>query len=138
MSDDPSAPRREPNHRSAEVTTLIEAVPEFLGRYIELVQLADDDPGSTETFCEIADFVEELTVGLEQFRPLLTRCLAAVEEVASTSDDAEELVGWSFLDYLSADTRRIVLPWLGPRTLAVLESIEDPIPTKPRVHPPHR
>ena len=105
-------------------------MPEFLGRYIELVELADDDPGSIETFCELADFVEELTVGLEQFRPLLTRCLAAVEEVASTSDDAEELVGWSFLDYLSADTRRIVLPWLGPSTLAVLESIEDPIPTR--------
>ena len=46
--------------------------------------------------------------------------------MASTSDEAEELVGWSFLDYLSLDTRRALLPWLGPSTLAVLEAIEDP------------
>jgi hypothetical protein len=115
--------------RSTEVTTLLEAVPEFLGRYLELLELADDDPGATEAFCELADFVAELADGIERFRPLLTRCLAAVEQVASTSEDAEELVGWSFLDYLSLDTRRMVLPWLGPSTLAVLEAIEDPVPT---------
>jgi hypothetical protein len=116
--------------RSTEVTTLLAAVPEFLGRYLELVELADDDPGATEAFCELADFVAELAAGIEQFRPLLTRCLAAVEQVSATSEDAEELVGWSFLDYLSLDTRRAVLPWLGPRTLAVLEAIEDPISTR--------
>ncbi|MGO9341282.1 MAG: hypothetical protein ACLP6E_02000 [Acidimicrobiales bacterium] len=115
--------------RSTEVTTVLEAVPEFLERYLELVELADDDPGTTETFCELAEFVAELAAGIEQFRPLLTRCLTAVEQVASTSEDAEELVGWSFLDYLSLDTRRAVLPWLGPSTLAVLEAIEDPVPT---------
>ena len=118
-----------PHDRSAEIRTLLEVVPEFRGRYLELVELADDDTGPAEAFCELADFVAELVLGLEQFRPLLTRCLAAVEQVASTCDDAEELVGWSFLDYLSTDTRRIVLPWLGPSTLAVLEAIEDPIPT---------
>ena len=115
--------------RSTEISTLLEAVPEFHGRYLELVELADDDPGPAEAFSELAVFVAELAMGIEQFRPLLTRCLAAVEQVAATCDDAEELVGWSFLDYLSTDARRIVLPWLGPNTLAVLEAIEDPIPT---------
>jgi hypothetical protein len=114
--------------RSDEVKTVLEAVPEFRGRYLELVELADDDPGATEAFCELADFVAELATGLEQFGPLLKKCLVAVEQVASSSGDAEELVGWSFLDCLSIDTRRILLPWLGRSTLAVLETIENPIP----------
>ena len=112
--------------RTPEVDTLLAEVPEFRGRYLELVAVADDDPGATEAFAELAEFVAELAAGLEQFRPLLTRCLAAVEQVASTSDEAEELVGWSFLDYLSLDTRRTLLPWLGPSTRAVLEAIEEP------------
>jgi hypothetical protein len=90
------------------------------------LELGDDDPGAAEAFCELAEFVAELASGVERYRPVLTRCLAAVEEVASSSDDAEELVGWSFLDYLSLDARRTLLPWLGPGTLAVLEAIEDP------------
>lgn len=105
---------------------VLEAVPEFVGRYLELVELADDDPGAAEAFCELAEFVAELASGVERYRPVLTRCLAAVEQVACGSDDAEELVGWSFLDYLSLDARRMLLPWLGPSTLAVLEAIEDP------------
>jgi hypothetical protein len=116
----------EPPERSSEVEILLAAVPEFRSRYLELVELADDDPGATDAFSELADFVAELASGLEEFRPLLTRCLNAVERVASDSDEAEELVGWSFLDYLPLETRRIVLPWLGPSTLAVLEAIEDP------------
>ncbi len=86
-------------------------------------------PGRQRRSASLLKFVAELAAGIEQFRPLLTRCLTAVEQVASTSEDAEELVGWSFLDYLSLDTRRAVLPWLGPSTLAVLEAIEDPVPT---------
>ncbi len=66
----------EESARSAEVGTVFAAVPEFLGRYLELVELCDDDPGANEAFCELAEFVAELADGLEQFRPLLTRCLA--------------------------------------------------------------
>jgi hypothetical protein len=116
----------EPPARTEEVATVLAAVPEFLGRYLELVELADDDPGAAEAFSELAEFVAELASGVEQYRPVLTRCLAAVEEVASSSEDAEELVGWSFLDYLSLDARQTLLGWLGPGTLAILESIEDP------------
>jgi hypothetical protein len=109
-----------------EVKTLLREVPEFADRYLDLVEAADGLPGENEAFCALAEFVSELAVGLENFRPVLTRCLGAVEQVASTSEDAEELIGWSFLDYLSLDARRALLPWFGPRTFAMLEAIEDP------------
>lgn len=112
--------------RSGDVTALLEALPEFTPRYLELVHDADGDPGANEAFSELADFVSELSSGLEHFRPLLVRCLTAIEEVAGSSDDAEELVGWCFLDYLSLDARRVVIPWMGPSTLSILEAIENP------------
>ena len=109
-----------------EVAVLLRGVPEFAGRYLELVELADGIPGANEAFADLAEYVAELVTGLEQFRPVLSKCLSAIEEVATTSDDAEELVGWSFLDYLSIDARRALLPNLGPRTLSILEAIENP------------
>ena len=48
---------------------MLAAVPEFHSRYLELVELADDDPGATEAFTELAEFVAELAAGIEQFRP---------------------------------------------------------------------
>jgi hypothetical protein len=116
----------DPEARSREVASLLQTLPEFTPRYLELVHGADGDPGANEAFSELADFVTELVAGLEQFRPLLVRCLSAIEGVAEVSDDAEELVGWCFLDYLSLDTRRVVLPWMGPNTLSILEAIENP------------
>jgi hypothetical protein len=116
----------DPEATSGEVTTLLRTCPEFTPRYLELVHGADGDPGANEAFSELADFVTELASGLEQFRPLLVRCLSAIEGVAEASDDAEELIGWCFLDYLSLDTRRVVLPWMGPNTLSILEAIENP------------
>jgi len=115
-----------PAIESPEVRVLLREVPEFAGRYVELVEAGDGHPGANEAFSELADYVAELASGLEQFRPLLARCLTVVERVATASEDAEELVGWCFLDYLSLDTRRAVLPWLGPNTLSILEEIEKP------------
>jgi hypothetical protein len=129
MDDNRILPGYDPSElfgRCEEVSALLQAVPEFVARYVELVEQADGDPGAEEAFSELAEYVSELARGLEEVRPLLARCLQAVEEVAGISDNAEELVGWSFLDYLSLDTRRAVLPWLGPRTLGILESIESP------------
>jgi len=115
-----------PDTRTEEVAALLREVPEFAERYLRLVQESDGHPGANETFSELADYVGGLARGLEQFRPLLVRCLGAVEQVAAFSEDAEELVGWCFLDYLSLDTRRAVVPWLGPSTLSILEEIESP------------
>jgi hypothetical protein len=111
---------------SEEVAELLRAVPEFSDRYLELVEDADDHPGAQATFAELADYVEGLAFGLESLRPILLRCLEAVEHVASTSEDAEELVGWSFLDELSIEARSALLSYLGTQTLAILESVEDP------------
>jgi hypothetical protein len=124
----PTTARRDddPLAQSHEVTVLLRAVPEFTERYLELVEESDGHPGTNEAFSELAAYVDELASGLEQFRPLLVRCLSAIEQLATVSEDAEELVGWCFLDYLSLDTRRAVLPWLGPDTLAILEEIENP------------
>ena len=116
----------DPEAASAEVTALLQGVPEFTDRYLELVEEADGHPGANDAFSALAEYVAELAFRLEQFRPLLVRCLSAIEGVAAASDDAEELVGWCFLDYLSLDARRAVLPWMGPVTLSILEAIEDP------------
>jgi hypothetical protein len=109
-----------------EVRHVLEALPEFVSRYLELVADADDHPGGYQTFTELADYVSELAGAIATFGPVLQRCFDAVELVAGTSDDAEELVGWSFLDSLSLDTRQGLLPWFGPRTLAILERVENP------------
>jgi hypothetical protein len=111
---------------SAEVTMILQTVPEFADRYLGLVEDADGHPGANEAFSELADYVSELASRLEQFQPLLARCLSAVEQVATASEDAEELVGWCFLDYLPPDARRAVMPWLGPCTISILETIENP------------
>jgi hypothetical protein len=109
-----------------EVRVVLEAVPEFVSRYLELVAEADDEPGPDQTFTELAEYVSELARGFERFSPVLQRCFAAIEQVAETSDDAEDLIGWSFLDYVSLEARRAMLPWFGPRTLAILEAVEEP------------
>jgi len=111
---------------SEEVAELLRALPEFADRYLELVDDADDLPGAEATFTELADYVEALAFGVENLRPILLRCLDAVERVASTSEDAEELIGWSFLDELSIEARSVLLPYFGPDTLEILESVENP------------
>jgi hypothetical protein len=109
-----------------DVSTLLEGTPEFSDRYLELVELADGYPGAQEVFSELAEFVAELAQGIDRFRPVLARCLAAVERVSEESDDAEELVGWCFLDYLPTETRQAVHQFLGPETREILELIENP------------
>jgi hypothetical protein len=107
-----------------DVCTVLEAVPEFVDRYLELVEAADGDPGAPVTFTELADYVVDLVAEIENHRPSLVRCLDAVEKVAADSPDAEELVVWSFFDVLSPDDLVRLEPWLGPRTRGLLEDAE--------------
>lgn len=112
---------------SPEVATLIQAVPEFVFRYLDLVEEADGVPGAEAVFCDFADFVSDVaTKGDEQAPAMLARYVTAIETVASTSEDAEDLIGWSFLDYLSLEARQAILPLIGPATLAILETVESP------------
>ena len=108
-----------------EIELVLRAVPEFAARYLELVEAADDDPGPAIGFEELAAFVAELAEAVERCRPILERAMAAVEAVAA-DPGAEDVVGWSFLDTLSPDERRRLVPWMGPRTAAALERIELP------------
>src|SRR5579863_5709967 len=108
-----------------EVAIVLAAAPEFVGRYLDLVEAADGDPGAAAAFTELADHVSGLMAGIERFRPALVRCLEGVESVSSTSADGADLVAWAFLDSLSPDDRRRLGPWLGPHTRALLEGVES-------------
>ncbi len=107
-----------------DIATLLAAAPEFAGRYLDLVREADGDPGAAAAFNELADHVAGLLAEPGGQRPALAACLAAVEEVAVRSPDAEDLVGWSFLDCLSRSDLDLLQPWLGPRTLAILDEMD--------------
>ena len=111
----------------AEIAVVLEAAPGFVDRYLDLAEAADGDPGVAATFTELADYVGGLVTEIERCTPVLARCLAGVESVATSSDDAAELVAWAFLDSLSPDDRRRLVGWLGPRTRALLDEV-DPDP----------
>jgi len=106
------------------VVAVLRAVPEFADRYLDLVEDADGDPGSPAAFAELAEFVAVLAGELDRLRPVLERCLRAVEDVAATSPDARELVGWAFLDTLSPDELDDLRPWLGGRTRMLLDDLD--------------
>jgi hypothetical protein len=107
-----------------EVATVLEGVPEFLDRFLCLVEAADGEPGAPAAFCELADFVASLLSSPGRPRGVLVRCLGSLEQVARESDDAEELVGWSFLDSLCPENLSRLAPWLGPCTLALAEQLD--------------
>ncbi|HXX88928.1 MAG TPA: hypothetical protein VEI83_01735 [Acidimicrobiales bacterium] len=107
-----------------EVIIVLRLVPEFAERYLTLVEEVDGDPGAVLAFTDLADFTAALARELDRRLPLLERCLGAIEEVAATSPDADELVGWAFLDTLSPEETRALGPWLGPATRALLERLE--------------
>ncbi len=106
-----------------EVATILEAVPEFVDRYLELVEAVDGDPGAPATFTELADYLVGNGTGPGSSPAVVARCMSAIERVARESNDAEELVGWAFLDCLSPEDRAHLGPWLGPRTLELAETV---------------
>jgi hypothetical protein len=110
-----------------EVSSLLAAVPEFAPRYLELVEQADGHVGAAVAFEELADFAADLAVQVEAFRPVLERIMAGVEAVAISSPDAEEIVGWSFLESLCPDDVVRLRPAMGPRTRAIFDSMEIPL-----------
>jgi hypothetical protein len=107
-----------------EVRLVLDGAPEFTDRYRELVDAADGDPGAAAAFVELADYVSGLAEAVEQFRPALVRCLSAIETVAETSEDAEELIVWCLFDNLSPDDVRRLEPWLGPHTRSLLDGAD--------------
>lgn len=88
-----------------DVVTVLRAVPQFAERYLDLVEEADGDPGAAAAFAELAEFAAGLATGVDRRRRILGHLLAAVEEVAASSPEAEAHVGWAFLDSLSRGDR---------------------------------
>jgi hypothetical protein len=109
----------------SEVLHILDVAPEFVDRYLELVESADGDPGAALVFSELAAYVAGLVLEMEKYRPVLERCLSGLESVATHSPDAEELLVWSFFDGLSPDDIRHLEPWLGPRTRALLDEADQ-------------
>jgi hypothetical protein len=110
------------------VTVLLSRVPEFGPAYLALVEAFDDDPGGPAVFTELADFVSERLVAIEAERPVLERALAAVESVATAGGEADDLVGYAFLDSLSPEDRRLIAPWLGPATRSLMDELDAGMP----------
>ena len=123
MSDSGIDAEAEPD-AEAEVGLLLERAPEFTDRYLDLVSTCDGDPGAAATFVELADYVAGLAEAVERFRPTLVGCLSAVEAVAERSENAEELIVWSFFDNLSPDDVSRLDPWLGPRTRTLIDEAD--------------
>ena len=92
--------------------------------YLEMVRTSDDDPGAPGLLAEMADYVTQLLRTDEAAVFFLGRSFAGVEQVALHSEDAEDLVVWSFFDAFSPDDFRRVEQWLGPRTRALLDEVE--------------
>lgn len=104
---------------------LLRQVPEFAPVYLDLVKGLDDDPGGPLLFTELADFVADRLDLLDSGQILLDRALAAVEMVASRGDEEAELIAYAFLDSLSPEDRRLILPWLGTATRALLDDLDS-------------
>jgi hypothetical protein len=107
------------------VAELRQAVPELEDRYLELVDIYEDDLGADVVFGELADLVNDIVLGRDGDEALLGRCLDVVESLAETGDpDADEIVGFYFLDQLSPGTLAGVTSSLGEHTVDVLDRLE--------------
>lgn len=109
-----------------ETRAILEAVPEFVGRFLNLLAQADADPGAAAVFTELADFIAcEIAQGGGS-ATVLARCTVGLEQVAAESEDAEELVTWAFFDHLCAADLRVLEPWLGPLARSLLDRLTLP------------
>jgi len=110
---------------------LIDRLPEFVPAYLAMVEACDDHPGEPALLVELADFVAERMAALETARHLFERALGIIEaHLASApgAGDPDELVALAFFDSFSPEDRRHLVPWLGPHSLAALESLDAPEP----------
>jgi hypothetical protein len=130
---DPPAPEA----GGALTEVLIDRLPEFVPAYLDLVEAGDDHPGAPALLVELADFVAGRLAVLETDRHLLERALGVIEaHLASRPGpgqtagpgEPDELVTLAFFDSFSPEDRRHLVPWLGPRSLAALESLDGPDP----------
>ncbi|MGH9068119.1 MAG: DUF7674 family protein [Acidimicrobiales bacterium] len=100
-------------------------LPEFEGRYAELVEAYGDDLGAAFVFDALAVFVAPMMDEPWEHEPLLLQCFDALEEVAMHArGDADTAIGFGFLDGLPPAILDRVRPWLGPQTSDILDELE--------------
>jgi hypothetical protein len=107
---------------------VVRALPEFVPRYLGLVEAGDDDPGAPAVLMELAEFVATRLRVVETEGSALGRALGLVEALldAHEGDDVSaELVGYAFFDAFTLEDRRVLASRLGPRCLDLLESLEQ-------------
>lgn len=122
---EPEVTHHETGTLEPETIAVLRAVPELTPRVLALADAADDDPGACAVLEALAEMVADLLEPMERLQPALLRCLDAVEQVASLSPDAEDLVAWAFLDALDPTARRGLAPWFGPRTAALAAQVDE-------------
>ena len=99
-----------------------------------MVEACDDDPGEPAVLAELADFVAERMAVLQCDRHLLERALDVIESHLACGADDDDTTGVGETDQFGrAGLLRLLLtptivgclvPWLGPRSLAALESLD--------------
>lgn len=108
------------------VSDLREVVPEIEQRYHDLVDIYEDDIGADVVFGALADLVNDMVLGGKGDEAVLDRCLDFMESLAEMGDpDADEIVGFYFLDMLSPGTLARVTSRLGEGTSDVLDRLES-------------
>lgn len=120
-------PTDDPFDRTPLVVALLDQVPEFRSAYRTLVVIHDDDPGEPAVLTQLADFVTDHLMAAEREISTIRRIASVIESgVIALGDDelGRELVGWAFFDSIPPDARRRLAPWLGPRSVSLLDSLD--------------
>ncbi len=92
-----------------------QAVPEFEGHYLDLLDIYDEDLTPEIVFMELADYVAQL-LATGNYDDVLGRCFGVVEDVAMDGDDGRQLVALSFLNELSESVLALADPFMGRAT----------------------
>jgi hypothetical protein len=127
VPDPRPGPTDDPFDRTPLVLALLDQVPEFRSTYRTLVVAYDDDPGEPVVLTELADFVTDHLMAAETEISTIRRITSVIESgLISLGDDdlGRQLVGWAFLDSMAPEVRARLTPWLGPRCVSLLDSLE--------------
>jgi hypothetical protein len=98
-----------------------ETLPEFEGRYLDLLDLYGEDLTPEAVLNELAEFAAELLADGDD-EETLERVCAAVEAVAvELGADGKDLVAFCFLDQLPLFALEAIYSYLHPATETILE-----------------
>jgi hypothetical protein len=118
LSDQPNrnGPDRSQSASPAELgflfSEVLDLLPEFLPRYLEIAAAGDDDPGEPTVLMAMAEFVADRLEAATAGEQVLGRALGLVEALAAGSEDDvdKELVSYAFLDSFTFEDRQLLLP----------------------------